>query len=512
MSTRLTNTPPLVALRRAPRALAGRVRHRRRRVPTILALLLVAAGLQSLAWDVALPAFQGPDEDAHFAYVQHLAETGTIPSSSIGNAPNSTEVALELNALNLHALMGDPGARPAWSSADLAYLHHVEATLPKGARADGSGQNPEAKNPPLYYALMAIPYRMFVWLPLLKRLFILRLFSALCYLATITLTWLLAGELFGRVRWKQTLAAGAVALEPQLAFTSVVINADNLLITLCTATLLACVRLVTRGPTVQRVLIAAGLSAGAALTQGRGLVTVPVLGVAIAVAWLRHRPALRAGLVQAALAVGCVLAALLFDYIVATGSGGGSLYGGQVKSLNASQFSLSNFASFTYQFFFPRLASMTPRIGPAYGYRQVFIETFFGKFGWLEVSLSPKIYDFLQVASALGLVGLYTASIVRWRRLRASWAPVVVMAAMGLTQVVFLLYVSYQALLGDAGTDPLIVGRYLLPIVSLFGLAIAFTIGSLPRRVGSVLATGLLSGGILLMIACIGVTATRFYA
>lgn len=503
---------PLATLRRGPRTLRARIRDRRRRVPTVLALILVAAGLQSLAWDVALPAFQGPDEDAHFGYVQHLAETGTIPSSSAGNAPNSTEVAFELNALNLHALMGDPGARPAWSSADLAYWHRIEATLPRNARSDGTGLNPEAKNPPLYYALMAIPYRMFVWLPLLKRLFVLRLISALCYLATITLTWMLAGELFGRVRWKQALAAGAVALEPQLAFSSVVINADNLLITLCTGTLLACVRLVIRGPTTRRVLLAAALSAAASLTQGRGLVTVPVLGVAIAVAWLRHRPALRAGLIQAAVAVACVVAALLFDYIVATGSGGGSLYGGQVKSLNASQFSLTNFASFIYQFFFPKLGSMAPRIGPSYGYRQVFIETFFGKFGWLEVSLSPKIYDFLQVASALGLVGLYSACVVRWRRLRASWAPVVVMVAMAVTQIIFLMYVSYQALLGDAGTDPLIVGRYLLPIVGLFGVAIAFTIGSLPRRAASVLATLLLTAGVLLMIASIGVTAARFYA
>ena len=100
---------------------------------------------------------------------------------------------------------------------------------------------------------MAIPYRVFVWLPLLKRLFVLRLFNALCFLATIALTWLWPGEVFGRVRWKQTLAAGVVALEPQLAFMSVGDQPDSLLIALTTAFLLMALRLVIRGPSAGRV-------------------------------------------------------------------------------------------------------------------------------------------------------------------------------------------------------------------------------------------------------------------
>jgi len=201
-----------------------------RRVPSPLALILILAVLQTLAWNVALPAFQGPDESTHFAYVQHVAETGTIPSPTAGSGPLSSEIEAAMQTLNLRPLIGDLGARPAWGPADLQLWRAAERALPKGARANASGPNPIASNPPLYYALMAVPYRLFVWLPLLKRIFLMRLFGGLLYLATVALTWLIAGEVFGRVRWKQMLAAGAVALEPQLAFMSATINADNLLI------------------------------------------------------------------------------------------------------------------------------------------------------------------------------------------------------------------------------------------------------------------------------------------
>jgi hypothetical protein len=484
--------------------------------PRPLLLLLIVAGLQSIAWDVALPAFQGPDESAHFAYVQHLAETGEPPSSTTGSSPNSTEAQEALIWLNLEPLIGNLTARPAWSNADLSRWHQLERAMPRGSRANGSGPNPIAKNPPLYYAAMAIPYRLFVWLPLLKRLFILRLFNALCFLATVLMMWLIAGEVFGRVRWKQTLATAVVALEPQLAFMSAVINADNLLIAVTSAFLLASLRLVKRGPSMRRVVLAAGLAAAAILTHGRGLVTLPVLFVALVLALIVHRPARRDVLTRGAAAAGTIGLAFAAYVLFGRAVGGSSLYGGQVSELNTgaknATFNMRQFLSSIYQFYFPNLSSLQARIGPAYGYRQVFIDTFYGTFGSLEVTFKARIYDVLQVLSALGLLGFYTACVTGWRRLRQSWPTVVLLLSLLVTLLGFLHYVSYRALLGDAGSDPLIVGRYLLPMISLFGLAITFTVGSLPRRLGPFAAGAIIALGVLLSLAGLGITAARFYA
>ena len=58
------------------------------------------------------------------------------------------------------------------------------------------------------------------------------------------------------------------------------------------------------------------------------------------------------------------------------------------SSLSAVRRTLSvkGFLSTTWQFYFPRLPFMDARIGPDYGYRQVFIESFFGRFASLEVA------------------------------------------------------------------------------------------------------------------------------
>jgi hypothetical protein len=49
-------------------------------------------------------------------------------------------------------------------------------------------------------------------------------------------------------------------------------------------------------------------------------------------------------------------------------------------------------------------------------------------------------------------------------------------------------------------------------MVSLFGVAIAFTAGALPRRAGPLLGAVILSLGVLLSLGAIAVTAARFYA
>ena len=85
------------------------------------------------------------------------------------------------------------------------------------------------------------------------------------------------------------------------------------------------------------------------------------------------------------------------------------------------------------------------------------------------------------------------------------------MLSLLVTTLFFLHYVSYHALIGNGGTDPLIVGRYLLPMVSLFGLAITFTLGKL-RRAGPLLGAVVLSTGMVLTLAGIGMTLVRFYA
>lgn len=496
---------------------SGRVRAWVSSIPLPLRMILLAAALQSVAWNLATPAFQGPDEKAHFGYIQYLAETGhlpraQVPASSPASAqkPVSTEARAALTELNLEPIINNQLGKPAWTAADLALWHHAEHLLARGSRADGAGPNPAANNPPLYYALMAVPYRMVVSLPLLKRLFVLRLFNALFYLATIVLVWLTAGEIFGPVRWKQTLAAGAVALEPQMAFMSGVINADNLLIALSAGFLLAALRLVRRGPSAGRVLAPSLIAAAAILTHGRGLALLPVLAVALVVALLTHRKRAAQTLAFAGTAVATVGVAFLAYRLFTGGTGTNSLYGGVIGELNRkTAFHLSGFISSVWNFYFEKLLAFE-HLGPKYGYRQVYIEEFYGNFGSLNVYYPKAVMVVFQWLTAVGLVGLLAAVITRRRQVIQAWPSLVVLVALFLTTVGLLHFINYRALLN--GENEVLVGRYLLPMISLFGLAIAFTAGALPRRLAPLAAAAILALGVLLSLSGVGFTMFSFYA
>jgi 4-amino-4-deoxy-L-arabinose transferase-like glycosyltransferase len=503
----------LALARRAPSALAHRSRTlavRIRRTPAPLALLLAVTAVLGLAWSVVMPPFQGPDESEHFAHVQHLAETASAPSSTTyaGAGSHSTEERGALDLLGLRATLANPSARPMWSELDQRRWERFERELPSNGRADGEGLNPAAKNPPLYYAYQGVVYRLSPDTSLFGRQLLMRLASVLLLLATVGLMWVAISELTQRI-WARVLATGVVALQPQLTFIGSIVNPDILLVTVWTAFIALSIVTLNRGPTTARVLGLCGLTAASALTHGRGIALLPPLAVVLALSLWRDRPArrevVRWGFGGALLLGGALLAFRLWT----ASNGGGGLYGGQVGTYQHGGINLRQFVSYVWQFYLPPLPNMEIRLGPYYGFRQVFVETFYGTFGSLDVRFPRGLYTLLQLASVLGLVALWTAVVARRRELAARWHAGLALAALAVAGIAFLHVVSYLALLN--APDPVIVGRYALPMIGLFALAVTFVATSLPRRLGPLFAAIVLASGVLLQLIGLGLTVARFY-
>jgi 4-amino-4-deoxy-L-arabinose transferase-like glycosyltransferase len=477
-----------------------------RRIPRPLALLLAVSALLTVAWTFTTTPFQGPDEPAHFSYAQHLAETGHRPAVLEGSHPESTQAANVLGTFNLDQLAGVSDARPAWSQLEEERYGEVLRDVGEKGEDDGAGPNPMAKNPPLYYAYEALPYYVGSAGSFWDRLIVMRLASGVLYLIAVAFTWLAAAEVF-RSTWPRVLATGCVALLPQLTSISGTINADNLLIAVWTAFTFVALRLVRRGPSARRVLALCALAAASLLTHGRGIPIVLPLLVTLAIALLAARPSLR----QAArwLAPGLGLLALAVAVYRLTLAPSGGAYGGEVTLNPSGEMSLKGFLNVTWQFYFPRLPFMDARIGPDYGYRQVFIESFFGRFASLEVGYPTAVYQLIQGACAVGLAGLVALVVRRWAAVRARWREVTVVATIAVSMIGLLHLASYRALAG--GPDPLITGRYLLPVVAVFGLAVAFVISSLRARASAVLGAVVLSGLLALNLTGLMLTVTRFY-
>src|SRR5579875_1751137 len=477
---------------------------RARSVPRGMWALLAVALVEAVVWCVVLPPLQGPDEISHFSYVQKIAETGSIPwTSSEPSRPTSAyseEVSVAGLCSGITALEQNPSARAPASSVDEQACYAALNRLPAGAASDG-GYTSADKNPPLYYLYETVPYLLFHHSTFFTRSFVMRLANIPFVLALVVFVWLLAGELLlGLPRGPalRAVATAAVVVNPQLTMLSATINPDILLAAEWAAGLWLAVTIVRRGLTPVRAAWLVGVCVLAGFTQGRGLPLVAVAVLALAmVAWRARPRSRRQGAAAAAVVLAAVAAAV---YLV-------------LRYALRSDVTVSRtegFLSYLWQFYLPRLGFMSPPIHPGYGVRQVFIDRFLGTFAQLEVSFSASTLSFLsraaEVVAAMALVGL----VWHRRRLRRAWPVAAVLAVAALGYLALLHAVAFSSLLTNSA-DPVITGRYLLPLLAFYGVGIALALSWLPRRLCAVLSGATVAGLSVLQLSALAILLERFY-
>ena len=181
-----------------------------------------------------LPAFQAPDEQSHFTYVQTLGERFALPGDA-GRPFFSTQLSAGHRGRQLRpgrgAEAGQAGVeRPGSRTLGRA----TQATAP---RDDGGGPGPASNYPPTAYAWQALGYLAASGGTVFDELLGARLMSALWVPITVLATWLLAGEIFGRRRVLQTAAAAVPALVPMVAFISASVSPDGMMYAIWTLAL-----------------------------------------------------------------------------------------------------------------------------------------------------------------------------------------------------------------------------------------------------------------------------------
>ena len=145
-----------------------------------------------------------------------------------------------------------------------------------------------------------------------------------------------------------------------------------------------------------------------------------------------------------------------------------------LSNLNAREL-----ASYMWQFYLPRL-SFQHRFGgmPDLPVYNVWLKTGWGAFGWLEVRFPPAVYVLFAIFTLAALLGA-VVFVVR-NRARVDLAVVAFVALVVLTLLAGLHWTEFRTLVG--GTGPFNQGRYLLPLVSLFGAAVAAAVALVPER------------------------------
>jgi hypothetical protein len=485
-----------------------------RRVTRAACLCTLAALANGLAWSLIVPPFQVPDELAHYAYVQQLVERGTLPRQQSPAGPLSPRENAMLAALGTFQIVEHP-ENPALETR--AQQQEIEAVADRHLSARGDGDALTAtNNPPLYYAVQAIPYKL-AGAGVLDKLALMRCVSALMGAITILLVFMFLRELLPGTPWAWPTGALLAALQPLFGFMSGGVNNDDLLYLAAAGMLWAIARMFRRGlGPGEGVLLGGFLGLGlvAKLTL-LGFVPAALLAVTSA-AWRVSRrdvsPEVRARtrrgvVVSIGLAAGPILLFMLLDrFVWSRGVIPGGI--GGVPPGGGRSFRTGEEVAHILQLFLPSLG-----MHRQFAYLPLWDTWFkglFGRFGWLDYGFPAWFYKAALAVSAI-VCALAAAELVRSREVlhRRGWElAVYALAALGLC--VEIGVESYRYLIINGGVFQ--QARYLLPLLGLYAALGALAVRFAGPRRGPALAAALVVLAIGHDLYAQAITVARYYA
>jgi hypothetical protein len=450
-------------------------------------LCALVACANALCWSLITPPFQVPDEPEHVAYVKQLAETGRLPTSA-GRLSLEEQTALE--DLRLQTVAQEPEYQPISSRAQQQQL---ERDLPPGERAPGPGYESAGvatSQPPLYYALQAIPYSLGADGTLLDRLALMRLFSALMGGLTALFSFLFVREALPGTRWAWVLGGLGVALVPLFGFMSGAVNPDAMLFAVTAALFYCLARAFRMGLTRTRALVLGAVIATGFLTKLNFLGIAP--GALLGLTLLSMRAARTVGHTAyrwLAFALAIALSPALV-YIAGHLASGAPALGIVTSALNTTHGSKLVELSYIWQLYLPRLPGMHDDFAGLFTARQIWFKGYVGLYGWLDTPFPDWVYRLALIPAAV-ILGLCARGLVLSRsslRARTQELLVYVVISVGLMALIgadsYRSFPTNDASYGQA--------RYLLPLLPLLGLVLALAARGAGRRWGPAVGTVLI--------------------
>ena len=246
-----------------------------RRLP-LLAIAITYFAL-SIAYSLATPLNEGPDEIWHYLYVRHIAEGKGLPIQD----PRGYGVMMsqhEASQAPLYYLVS--GLLTSWiptTDPVSAFVENPQAAIGDASTLDNKNRfiHPSSED------------YLFADNPLAQR--VARLVSAMFGSLTVWFTGLIALRLRPTNLAFASLAAGLVAFNPQFIFTGATVTNDSS-VAFAGSLLLFCIVALWKYPTSRRWALALGISVGVAfLTKFSSSVAIPLVGLVLtAIAWRRR--------------------------------------------------------------------------------------------------------------------------------------------------------------------------------------------------------------------------------
>lgn len=325
-----------------------------------LALIITVYMVLGALYAAKTPAWEAPDEPAHYNYIAYLGENGRFPVLQMGDYPH--EYLEEIKAAQFP---------PEMSIAPIRYEFH---------------------QPPLYYLLAAPTYLVTKPLPLAQQVVALRLFSLLQGIALLIVSYFVVKEVFPESDFLPLTTVAFIATLPMHIAMSAAINNDTLGELILALILWQCLLAMREGLKGERTLTL-GLLLGLALLTKTTIYAPAIASVLVAALYLRRREKATLRHLGLILGMGLALSAWWFirNSLV---YGGFDIFGwARHDAIVVGQ---------------PTTGEWIARYGTGKVVKNFFIvsfKSFWAIFGWMGVLVDSRIYDLLFLISLAVLLG-----------------------------------------------------------------------------------------------------------
>jgi hypothetical protein len=432
-------------------------------------------------WAAIIPPWLAPDEPSHFTYVAHLVENGRIPDPDAFDnrySDYSPEVS-ELCVMTLCAEVSRIGGPVRRSRLPVLYDYAPARTLnlPLEQRRSAGGSS-ASPYPPFYYLFASLFYRAAYSAPIIDRLLASRVASCLLSSGCAVFAYLFAFEVRRSRAWGRSVGL-SLALMPMHAFIGSTVNNDAAFFLVSAALCWLMVRAMLAPELTIRSAVALGITSGALLLTKH--TSAPLVGMAGLVTlgglWRSregHRHFSRKAAVSV-IAFGTALVGtagtwLLFRRFL-PGTPGTAARPGVVQIVTGQAQAAHSLSEY--------FSDLSVRGWPYVEW--LFLQTYWGVFGWLEHYMPMAAYKTVAWVLAGGLIGLMARIALRRdeRWLSVTWLIMIV----GNVALLFLA-ADYFMAFATRGQSYGMQGRYffatLTPVLFLAVSGLSFMLGDRP--------------------------------
>lgn len=427
---------------------------RQLRTPAYLSALslLVAFVVLACMYSVITPPWEAPDEVGHFQYVAHLLRTHSLPMQRLGELG-------EAHQPPLYYAMAAVGAIPA-------DLNDPTGTFRLNPHFMWAGEDGNEVNASFHDSAETFPFRGQA-----LALHLVRGVSVLMGLMTVGLTIAIGWEIFPNRRSIGLLAGALVAFNPQFLFISGSVNNDNLVTMAATGAWWQILRTLKRSEQWRQWVYAGMWIAVGILAKLAGLVIGVVAGLVL-LACAAQRRSLKL-LVHGALAMTLVAVLITGWWFAHNQVRYGDPFGWTVYQ----------------QVFEVNLRHSPLQWADLREFFSVQFRSFWGVFGWMNVSAPSWFYGAARVLCLVSLSGL-GLSAIQGRFSKLSGFQNAALALLGLIVLAQEMYMIAVITRCDASCYQ---GRYLFPIIGpLMVIAGLGLVSLMPRRLTPLLTAGLM--------------------